>query len=800
MRDLDYRYEPETGAVTFGGSDHRYEVRPHGRGAPTVALFRGGALLHRDRVDLDSARDRTRFLSAVGDQLDGRADVAARELLALASVLADHREAPANEPTSEAGPYAVRDGRLCFRRREQGGDVWLPLGNFAARITEEVIADDGATQHGELVIDGTLADGTALAPARVALPRFAGLDWVLAQWGTRAVVVAGFGNRDRLREAIQRLSPDVVRRREYTHPGWRWLDDHGWCYLHAGGAVGAAGNVEDAAVNLRGFVSRLRLPDPPADDGLRRAVRASLAVREVAPATITVPVLGMGYRAVLNELAYADLAGFLVGPTGVQKSEVAALVMQHFGAGYDRLHLPASWSSTANALERLAFDFKDAPVVIDDFAPTGASHDIARAHATADRVLRGAGNAAGRGRMNADGTPRAEYPPRGLVIGTGEDVPRGQSARARAVIVEVAPGDVDLARLTESQEAGRRGDLAASMSGYVRWLAPQIDSLRDAIPLDLANLRTAARGAGGHARTPEAVANLALGWRLWLRFAGEVGAVTEAEAAAAWDHVWAALGAAADGQRDHQGGEAPARRFLDLLSSALGSGFAHVAAPDGHEPGSAEAWGWRQRTIGAGEYQRDEWQPQGTRVGWLDGDDLFLDPNASYAAAQRLGDATGGALVVAPQTLTKRLHQAGALRSTDRDHGNLQVRRTLEGKRRRVLHLAAGALSPEESGQPGQPDRGGIVAPGGSTSGTGQGRVPGPVSAADAQITGQRTGPERPTEGGAGRIGPIGRLFPDGRPGADGSEACLGCGAELTGGRRYQCAPCAAIANDRWTA
>lgn len=39
--------------------------------------------------------------------------------------------------------YLVRDGCICRRRREQDGDVVVPLGNFEARIVEAIVADDG---------------------------------------------------------------------------------------------------------------------------------------------------------------------------------------------------------------------------------------------------------------------------------------------------------------------------------------------------------------------------------------------------------------------------------------------------------------------------------------------------------------------------------------------------------------------------------------------------------------------------------------------------------------------------------
>ena len=64
------------------------------------------------------------------------------------------------------------------------------------------------------------------------------------------------------------------------------------------------------------------------------------------------------------------------GATGVFKTELSALAVQHYGAGLDARHLPGSWRSTANATEALAFAAKDALLVVDDFAPAGDSYQV----------------------------------------------------------------------------------------------------------------------------------------------------------------------------------------------------------------------------------------------------------------------------------------------------------------------------------------------------------------------------------------------------------------------------------------
>jgi hypothetical protein len=135
----------------------------------------------------------------------------------------------------------------------------------------------------------------------------------------------------------------------------------------------------------------------------------------------------------------------------------------------DARNLPGSWSSTANALEGLAFAAKDALLVVDDFAPTGSQTDTERAHREADRILRAQGNRSGRLRMRSDGSLRSPRPPRGMIVSTGEDVPRGQSLRARMLVLELGPGDVDWDGLTGCQKAASDAALGRALAGFLCW-------------------------------------------------------------------------------------------------------------------------------------------------------------------------------------------------------------------------------------------------------------------------------------------------------------------------------------------
>jgi hypothetical protein len=166
----------------------------------------------------------------------------------------------------------------------------------------------------------------------------------------------------------------------------------------------------------------------------------------------------------------------------------------------------------------MAFVTKDTLFVIDDFAPQGSSQDIVRYHAAADRVFRASGNHAGRGRLDSATRLREAKPPRSLILSTGEDIPRGQSVRARLIILEIAKGEIASASLSRYQRDAQAGLYAQAMGGFVRWLASRYEDIQAAVPGQILDLRAKAPCSPAHARTPDIVASLQVGFDLFLNF------------------------------------------------------------------------------------------------------------------------------------------------------------------------------------------------------------------------------------------------------------------------------------------
>ena len=483
----------------------------------------------------------------------------------------------------------------------------IQLTNYQASIATNIRLDDGVETKREFEIESELMG----RKSRFTIPasEFARMDWPIERMGSAAITFPN--QRDYARTAIQSFSIMAEERCIYTHTGWRHVDGR-WLFLHAGCAIAGTGPVFDVNVRLLGAMSRYELRLPAGSDALASAVKASLRLVELGPPVISFPLQAATYRAVLGD---ADFAVHLAGETGALKSEVAALYQQHFGATLSRLHLPGTWSSTGNSLEAMAFYAKDTLLTIDDSAPQGSSADVARYHAAADRVFRAAGNHAGRSRLDSTAQLRDSKPPRALILSTGEDVPRGQSLRARLLILELSKNSIEGGALTARQRDARNGLYAEAMGGFVQWLARQYEESRAWLDRKISEYRSRAMGNMAHARTPDIVANLQAGFELYLEFGVVCGIVERAERNRLAKRCWNALSCAAAAQTKHQAATEPAARFLALLRSLLTSGRVHLEARNGGAPAeSPRCCGWRLDDAG-------KWRPLGECIGWVDEDD-----------------------------------------------------------------------------------------------------------------------------------------------------------------------------------
>ena len=92
-----------------------------------------------------------------------------------------------------------------------------------------------------------------------------------------------------------------------------------------------------------------------------------------------------------------------------------------------------------------------------------------------------------------------------------------------------------------------------------------------------------------------------------------------------------------------------------------------MATPEGREPAlegsyTPETWGWRR--VKGGPLAPDEFRPQGERIGWVELENLYLEPDSSFTVAQKLGSDQGKPLEITVQTPGGAPEGSGAPRVT----------------------------------------------------------------------------------------------------------------------------------------
>lgn len=572
----------------------------------------------------------------------------------------------------EVWPYRIEEGqtvKMVPDREEPGVYKARPLLSFTARIVAQELRDLG---DGDPVpvfrIEGSTPDGRTLKTIEVPSGKFGAFHWPLEHWGADGDVYPGQSTKADGAAAVLRLSKaaGIIRRTVYAHTGWIQLPEHGPVFLSAGACIGAAGAVSGVSVSLLGKLAAYNLPEPPEGNAEREAVRASLDLLELLgdDFPLMAALLGMVYRAPLGAVRFS---GWIEGKTGWGKSAAARILQTHYGAGWLEQFPPADMSSTDNALTLNTFLARDVFFVADDFKPEGTKADVDKAHGQLSKFLSAAGNGAGRDRMDFQNMRvKAGYFPRGLVLVTAESSPRKLSDIARTVALTVktafvgpeAPADWRK-RFEQAEELAAAGVYASALSGFLRWIAADFSNLTGA-----ALLRRVRQDAelfpGTHGRTANNAAELWQGWRAFLTYARDCGAITDAEGRRLGDRVAAALRETSAEQGNALGVADPVNRFLTLLSSLLRSGAVYVRdaetgeAPrltdgEGNEYAPALGWHWRNRgedrdgvPLGGWEVSRN-----GVPVGYLgeyDGRVLLLLEPSVYAEVNKAAEREGYAL------------------------------------------------------------------------------------------------------------------------------------------------------------
>ena len=589
-------------------------------------------------------------------------------------------------------PYSVRDGAIWKSFVTKAGvPVDMALTTFLARIVAQVIEADGISETRFYEIEGAVNGEVRIFIIHAS--EFRGLAWIATHLGKGAIILPPIEDRE-VAAAIQLVSPeDAPVRVRYVHTGWIQHNSADY-FLDAKGAVGAQGRIDGIDVAVPPQLQNYVLEDPGSPEALVMAVRASLAVTEVATLEVSVLIFVAPYQAVLDQPPDST---FFNGLTGSFKTTLTALGVQHFGRNIDHLHLTESFASTINALRELAFRAKDVLIAVDDYSRPPDHHHAADIDTKADALFRGAANRAARSRAARDGN----HPPRAAIISSGTQLPVLDDVQARLTIVRISKNTVNREALSLSQETGARGLFAQSLFGFVRWLASDRQRRLDWFHQRTVELRKDFLDEEAHPRTAFAMAAKMATLELVLEYACDVGALNDAQVAD-WNAKFkAALIKVAQAQNLDRSIAEPAECFVHRLRDALAAGRGHITSSSGDipPPELAPACGWKKT-------KDHNWIPGGPPIGWLDGvDDLYLNPAESLAVVQRLSQDMKQPLLIGERDLRQRLLEAGYLvfdekaKNEKRARNTLTVRKVHQGVRTAFLHLDAPSVLGTDKGE-----------------------------------------------------------------------------------------------------
>ncbi len=247
-------------------------------------------------------------------------------------------------------------------------------------------------------------------------------------------------------------------------------------------------------------------------------------------------------------------------------------------------------------------------------------------------------------------------------------VPAKMPALARILPIPFEEGAIDKVRLTALQ--GQAKLLPHALCGYVQDLAHRdgefwaglrtyVDYLRDQAQVD------------GHARLPETVAHIYLGFEMGLHFAQRIGALDSAKVEALCQEGWQVFMALARAHARTLTDERPTKVFLETLEEALSLGEAHLA----------------DRTTGVVVIGK----PGTPLLGWVDEDHVYLVPGAAYGfVAQRV--RPHGRFPLNRKALTTMMAADGVIQRAEKDRHTFQVRISGHKNKVRVWCLGSADL------------------------------------------------------------------------------------------------------------
>ena len=427
-------------------------------------------------------------------------------------------------------PYVFGYQGLQRKVKKGNSEELKTLSNFMPIPIKKIYIDNGLEEEGYLEIGAVLNSKIKLKPVKVNYNKLENMGWICnPSWDLLPQIYPPKSNhKEYVYLAIQNLSKDIEKETIYEHTGFRKVNGK-LMYLYHGGAIG---DNRDVKVDLCGIsLERYKFTNNTYE--LKESIRTSLSILDLAKKEITIPLLATAYLSPLRSLFLEEniplgFVTWIVGESGSQKSSLSSLIVSHFG-DFERDTLPGGFKDTANSIEKKAFTLKDTLFAIDDYYPSQTLQEGKKMDAVAESLFGLYGDRQARSRMKQDGkTVKMGFSARGMCIVTGESFPNmAESRTARALIIEMARGDIDLNLLSKIQK--NKEQLSYCMKEYIKYIIDNYGTIKRNCKNKFIEYRNKANQDFAHGRIPEIIASEYMGIELLLEFANDKQSITYEE-------------------------------------------------------------------------------------------------------------------------------------------------------------------------------------------------------------------------------------------------------------------------------
>lgn len=489
------------------------------------------------------------------------------------------------------------------------------------------------------------------------------------------------GMHDRLREAFQLLSIE-----KYTEEvvvastGWIERDGERLFVMQGCSAITAKGMDEDVGIDyeilgdlpgsnitdsaLRPYGVGVRVP--VSGEERKQAIAAFARLVACGKREVTLPVVLQVLAGPLYSAGVDSVPPLVhvMGKTGSLKTSYCKAALSIFGTFTENDAPPASWSSTAAAIQSLAHEARHLTLLIDDYK---VAHADKRAVVS---IIQPYVDKSGRRRSTPSQRVQRAQVARGLILSNGEDVwEREASVSARTVKIEVHSQDIEDKKLLQVQRDVVAGRLQLFGGLWLSWLAKQealfvdkeIDELRrtwivkleDALPQE----------SEIHRRILAENATLLAVSDIVIRFADEIAPALAAKLREWLDEIMPSLLAATASQAEEVEQLSPFQQLAESIIAALSSRRAYFAPAGGTHEGS---------------YNMPNMPTQRADcIGWYEGEEVYLSKAQTF------------------QWLENSAHRAGRVLPFTWNAVMQEVRNGLEGKPSQVKQIVSDATGAE---------------------------------------------------------------------------------------------------------